>query len=174
MTKILSWKQFSPVSFSTCNPETFSEMAAFTQHSPGTLLLLSQTDELGFTLSKAALMNSPVFDYAEIKVRQVSGTERLQQSNNFAIIIFFVCFCNLGEGAEGGKNSVSVLITWHPTATTDEPELTATVISDTRSGRIFSLKIFSLISFVCVCVCACVREVNSVNNQDKEVISIPV
>lgn len=58
-------------------------------------------------------MNLPVFDYAEIKVRQVPGTECLQQSNNFAIIVFLVCFCNLGEGAEREKSSVSVCITPH-------------------------------------------------------------
>lgn len=45
-------------------------------------------------------MNLPVLDYTEIKVRQVSGTECLQQSHNFAVIVFFVCCCNLGEGAE--------------------------------------------------------------------------
>lgn len=63
------------------------------------------------------VMNSPVFDYAEIKVRQVSGTECLQQSNNFAVIVFFVCLCNLGEGAEREEWHIG----FHHTAYSDHP-----------------------------------------------------
>lgn len=69
---------------------------------------------LFFSLLKAAGRNSPVLDHAEVEVRQAFGTECLQQSNNFAIIILFVGFCNLGEG---GKNSALVCITQHTVTT---------------------------------------------------------
>lgn len=61
-----------------------------------------------FSLFKAAGRDSPVLDHAEIEVRQAFGTECLQQSNDFAVFILFVSFCNLGEG---GKNSALVCIT---------------------------------------------------------------
>lgn len=90
--------------------ERSSEIPVFTHHSPGPLLPPSQTHSFLFSLLKAAGRNSPVLDHVEIEVRQASGTECLQQSNNFTIIILFVSFCNLGEG---GKNSALVCIT-HP------------------------------------------------------------
>lgn len=67
----------------------------FTQHSPRTLILPSQIHSLLSSLLKAAGRNSPVLDHAEIEVRQTFGTECLQQSNDFAVIILFVGFCDL-------------------------------------------------------------------------------
>lgn len=113
----LTVTELSPADLSAqqYNPELYSLNICTTCY----YLHLKGTD-FQFTFSSFPLMtvmNSPVFDYAEIKVRQVSGTECLQQSNNFAVIVFFVCLCNLGEGAEREERHIG----FHHTAYSDHP-----------------------------------------------------